>query len=59
MQLIVVLALIGALNIAGVAVTSDQDLARRGVSASEYQSSVEVEDVSSKPDGSLLEALSN
>jgi len=59
MQLIVILALVGAINIAGVAVTSEQDLNRRGVSASEYQSSVEVEDVSSKPDGSLLEALSN
>lgn len=59
MQLIVILALVGAINIAGVAVTSEQDLNRRGVSSSEYQSSVEVEDVSSKPDGSLLEALSN
>jgi len=59
MQFIAIMALVGLVNIVGVAVTSDQDMARRGVDSAEYQSSVEVEDVTSKPEGSLLEAISN
>lgn len=63
MQFMAIMALVGLVNIVGVAVTSEADMARRGVDSNEYQATVEVEDVSSrsetKPHGSLLEALSN
>ncbi len=57
MQLLVIMALAGLINIVGVGVVSEHDLARRGVDSNEYQATVEVEDVTAKESGSLLEAI--
>ncbi len=57
MQLLAIMTLAGLINIVGVGLVSEHDLARRGMDNNEYQATVEVEDVSAKETGSLLEAI--
>lgn len=59
MQLIVILAVLGLVNIVGLGAATDADKARRGMDKTEYRATVEVEDVAGKQSGSLIEAIRN
>ena len=58
MQLIVVMAVLGLVNIVGVGVVSEYDMAQRGVDDAEYRATVEVEEVSPEERANLFDALS-
>lgn len=57
MQLVVILAVLGLVNIVGVGAVSEHDLAQRGVDGAEYRALIEVEDVSGEPRPSLLDTI--
>ena len=57
MQLLVIMTFLGLMNIVGVGLTSDADMAHQGVNKSDYRGTVEVEQVSSRQPGSLIEAI--
>lgn len=57
MQLLVVMALLGLVNIVGVGVVSEHDLAQRGIDGAEYRALIEVEDVSAEQRPSLIDSI--
>ena len=58
MQLAVILAVLGLVNIIGVGVVSEHEMAQRGVDGAEYRATVEVEQVSPDERPNLVDALS-
>lgn len=57
MQLVVIMAVLGLVNIVGVGAASEFDLNQRGVDAAEYRATVEVEEVSPEERANLLDAI--
>ncbi len=57
MQLVVIMAVLGLVNIVGVGVASEYDMAQRGVDNAEYRATVEVEEVSPEERANLYDAL--
>ncbi len=59
MQLAVILAVLGLVNIVGVGAVSEHDLAQRGMDSAEYRATVDVEQVSPEERPNLLDAIRN
>lgn len=57
MQLVVIMAVLGLVNIFGVGAVSEHDLAQRGVDESEYRATIVVEEVSPEERANLLDAI--
>ena len=57
MQLAVILAVLGLVNIIGVGVVSESNLAQRDAEGAEYRATVEVEQVSPDERPNLVDAL--
>lgn len=57
MQLVVIMAVLGLVNIIGVGVGSEFDLKQRGVDSAEYRTSIEVEEVTPEERANLMDAL--
>lgn len=58
MQIVVIMAVLGLVNIIGVGAASEYDLAQRGVSEPEYRASIEVEQVAPEERANLIDAIS-
>ena len=59
MQLLAIMAVLGLINIVGVGVASNEDLANRGMNVADYHASVEVEQVPASEPSSLMDAIRN
>lgn len=57
MQLVVVMAVLGLVNIFGVGAMSEKDLAQRGMDESEYRATIVVEEVTPEERANLLDAI--
>lgn len=57
MQLVVIMAVLGLVNIIGVGVVSEHDLAQRGVDGADYRATVEVEEVSPDERPNLMDSI--
>jgi len=51
------MAVLGLVNIVGVGIVSEHDLAQRGVDGAEYRAVIEVEDVSVEQRPSLIDSI--
>lgn len=57
MQLVVVMAVLGLVNIVGLGAVSEDDLKQRGVDAAEYHATIEVEEVPPAERANMMDAI--